>query len=153
VVHNETNALFLQDSAEWYENEREVGQAIGDFLRKHSLPRSDIFYTTKLKANDGFEASKRAIKKSLKDCGLGYIDLYLIHGPEGGRQMRIESWEACLWAKQEGLVKTVGISTFGVRHMQELKEWIKASPEREMPSIHQVISFYEIYENPELKSF
>lgn len=126
------------DSAAWYENEREVGKAISDFLRKHSLSRSDIFYTTKLKANDGFEASKRAIQKSLKACGLGYIDLYLIHGPEGGKQMRIESWDACLWAKREGLVKSVGISTFGVRHIEELKAWVEASPGREMPSIHQI---------------
>lgn len=92
-----------------------------------------MFYTTKLKYNSGFESAKKAFLKSLKDCGLGYIDLYLVHGPIGGRQMRKESWEACLWAKKEGLARSVGISTFGVRQMTELLEDVG-----EPPSVNQV---------------
>lgn len=79
-----------------------------------------MFYTTKLKLNNGYDAVRRSIKKSLDECGLGYIDLYLIHGPIGGPEARRESWRAICDAQKEGTLKSTGISTFGVRHMQEI---------------------------------
>ncbi|KAA1467134.1 aldo-keto reductase [Dentipellis sp. KUC8613] len=121
------------DSAEWYENERECGRAIQDFCAKTGTPRSEIFYTTKLKHNAGVAATKKAIKKSLAECGLGYIDLYLIHGPWGGPQARRDAWEAIVEAQKEGIVKSIGISTFGVRHMRELLE--TGLP---VPAVHQI---------------
>ncbi|EIN03970.1 aldo-keto reductase [Punctularia strigosozonata HHB-11173 SS5] len=108
------------DSAAWYENEREVGQAIQDFCSSTGTPRSAIFYTTKLKLNNGYANVRKAIDRSLSECGLEYIDLYLIHGPLGGPQMRKESWRACIDAKKEGKLRSIGISTFGVGHMKEL---------------------------------
>jgi hypothetical protein len=51
---------------------------------------------------------------------LGYIDLYLIHGPIGGPEARRESWRAICDAQKEGTLKSIGISTFGVRHMEEI---------------------------------
>ncbi|KAI3615724.1 aldo-keto [Moniliophthora roreri] len=71
----------LEDSAEWYENEQECGRAILDFCKRENIPRSEIFYTTKLKYNNGYENVKQSIERSIKLCGLDYIDLYLIHGP------------------------------------------------------------------------
>ncbi|KAL0578083.1 hypothetical protein V5O48_003901 [Marasmius crinis-equi] len=108
------------DSAEWYENERECGRAILDFCKQANIPRSEIFYTTKLKYNNGYNAVKRSIERSLELCGLGYIDLYLIHGPIGGPQARLDSWRAICEVQKSGKLKSIGISTFGVRHMQEL---------------------------------
>ncbi|KAG9315385.1 NADP-dependent oxidoreductase domain-containing protein [Chiua virens] len=84
------------------------------------LQRSDVFYTSKLKSNSGKTKATKAIDKSLRACGLGYIDLYLIHSPLGGQQMRRESWEAVVDAQKEGKLKSIGISNFGVRHMEEL---------------------------------
>ncbi|EGN99195.1 hypothetical protein SERLA73DRAFT_182073 [Serpula lacrymans var. lacrymans S7.3] len=108
------------DSAAWYENERECGQAILDFCKETGTPRSDIFFTTKLKLNNGYSRVTKSIQKSLDECGLGYIDLYLIHGPLGGPQARKESWQAICDAQKEGKLKSIGISTFGVGHMQEI---------------------------------
>ncbi|TFK50208.1 Aldo/keto reductase [Heliocybe sulcata] len=108
------------DSAEWYENERECGQAILDFCKDTSTPRSTIFYTTKLKSNSGYEATKRAIERSLKACGLGYMDLYLMHSPIGGPQAREEAWKAICEAQSEGKLKSAGVSCFGVRHLKEM---------------------------------
>jgi diketogulonate reductase-like aldo/keto reductase len=62
------------------------------------------------------------------------VDLYLIHGPIGGRQARKESWEACVAARKAGLARSVGISTFGVRQMQELL----ADVPGEIPAVNQV---------------
>ncbi|KAG7444722.1 Aldo/keto reductase [Guyanagaster necrorhizus] len=121
------------DSAEWYENERECGQAILDFCRKAQVPRSSVFFTTKLKMNRGYAQTKKAIKRSLDTCGLGYIDLYLIHGPLGGPQARKDSWRAICDTQKEGHLKSIGISTFGIRHIQDLLD-----EELPVPAVHQI---------------
>ncbi|PPQ95444.1 hypothetical protein CVT26_008463 [Gymnopilus dilepis] len=125
----------LIDSAAWYENEKEVGQAILDFCQSTGTPRSEIFYTTKLKENNGYDRTKLAIQRSLDICGLGYIDLYLIHGPLGGPHARKESWRAICDFKEEtgGLLKSIGISTFGIRHMKDILD--AGMP---IPAVHQI---------------
>ena len=110
----------IKDSAEWYENEHECGRAILDFCTESGVSRADIFFTTKLKHNAGFDATINAINRSLELCALDFIDLYLIHGPWGGPDARRQAWEACVAAQKAGKVKSIGISTFGMRHMQEL---------------------------------
>ncbi|KAF9048846.1 aldo-keto reductase [Panaeolus papilionaceus] len=125
----------LVDSAAWYENEHEVGEAILDFCKSSGTSRSDIFYTTKLKLNNGYANVKKAIQCSLEACKLGYIDLYLIHGPLGGPHARKESWRAiCDFQKENpGLLRSIGISTFGTRHIQELIDSGMA-----IPTVHQI---------------
>jgi diketogulonate reductase-like aldo/keto reductase len=86
-----------------------------------------------LKHNAGVDATNKAIDRSLELCGLGYIDLYLIHGPWGGPDARKQAWEACVAAQKAGKVKSIGISTFGMRHMQELFD--SGLP---LPAVHQV---------------
>jgi diketogulonate reductase-like aldo/keto reductase len=86
-----------------------------------------------LKHNAGVDATNQAIDRSLELCGLGYIDLYLIHGPWGGPDARQQAWEACVAAQKVGKVKSIGISTFGMRHMQELFD--SGLP---LPAVHQV---------------
>jgi diketogulonate reductase-like aldo/keto reductase len=121
------------DSAQMYGNEREVGSAIMAFLRKNpSLKREDIYYTTKLAINSGYSRSLKAIEQSLQRCGLGYIDLILIHSPYGGSQARKESWEALLEAQKKGWTKSVGVSNYGVRHLQEMLR------QGQRPTVNQV---------------
>ncbi|KAF8589912.1 Aldo/keto reductase [Ramaria rubella] len=126
----------LIDSAEWYENERPAGEGVRDFLaRNPAVPRADIFFETKLMYNRGKEAVKRALAKSLRDSGLEYIDLYLLHSPIGGKQMRRESWEAVVEAKKAGQIRSVGVSNFGVEHLKEIVEhW----PKEHWPSVNQL---------------
>ncbi|KAJ3516510.1 hypothetical protein NLJ89_g1082 [Agrocybe chaxingu] len=126
---------WATDSAAWYENEREVGQAILDFCRTSATPRGDVFYTTKLKLNNGYENVKKAIQRSLDACALGYIDLYLVHGPIGGPEARRESWRAiCDFQKEHpGLLRSIGISNFGIRHMKDIIE-----SDRPLPAVHQI---------------
>jgi len=131
-----TYLSLFKDSAEWYENERECGQAILDFCANHNIPRTSIFYTSKLKNNNGYERVRRAIDKSVKDCGLGYIDLYLVHGPIGGPRARMDSWKAICEAQKEGKIKSIGVSNFGVRHMKELVE--SDSVDLPIPAVNQV---------------
>ena len=50
-------------------------------------------------------------------CGLGYIDLYLLHSPYGGEAKRLECWRAVEDAIAEGEVKSGGVSNFGIKHV------------------------------------
>lgn len=77
--------------------------------------------------------STEAIQIAVDKCGLGYIDLYLIHTPEGGPTARRESWEAMCAARKEGKLKSIGISNFGVKHMEEFLD--AGLP---MPAVNQV---------------
>jgi diketogulonate reductase-like aldo/keto reductase len=99
-----------------------VGQAIRSFLvsdaNTDNLKREDIYFTTKLQTNSTYDAARKAIKQSLKLSGLGYIDLYLLHSPYGGKTARLESWRAVEDAIQDGEVKTGGVSNYGVKHVR-----------------------------------
>ncbi|KAF3929860.1 hypothetical protein ABW19_dt0205053 [Dactylella cylindrospora] len=129
------NILSSIDSAEWYANEAVCGRAIHGFLSSNpTLTRSSIFFTTKLQHNVSYSHTRAAIKKSLKECGLGYIDLYLIHAPYGGPKLREELYRGVLDAVDEGEVKGWGVSNYGVGHIQEL---IDKFPTR-LPLVNQI---------------
>src|SRR5687767_3856231 len=72
------------DCAQVYQNEREAGQGITAFLASdkntQGLTREDIFYTSKLASNStSYAQVRKDIKRSVDVCGLGYIDLFLLH--------------------------------------------------------------------------
>jgi diketogulonate reductase-like aldo/keto reductase len=106
------------DSAQMYRNEKQVGNSILDYLKAHpELKREDIHYTTKLASNSDYKRARQSISKSVKECGLGYIDLFLLHSPYGGKQTRLESWRAVEDAINDGEVKIGGVSNYGEKHV------------------------------------
>ncbi|KAL8993559.1 MAG: hypothetical protein Q9169_006255 [Polycauliona sp. 2 TL-2023] len=118
-----------------YRNEKEVGSTILKFLSNTpSLKRDDIHFTSKLQSNGSYDAARKAIKQSVKQCGLGYIDLFLLHSPYGGKTARLASWKAVEDAIADGEVKTGGVSNYGVKHLQELL----ASKPRVVPAVNQI---------------
>jgi diketogulonate reductase-like aldo/keto reductase len=105
----------LVDTARLYRNERDVGEV----LRESGLPRDQVFITTKLHNDDhGYQRAKRALDASLRDLGLDFVDLYLIHWPVEG--LRLESWRALEQALAAGKARAVGVSNFLPRHLDEL---------------------------------
>lgn len=112
------------DSAQWYANEKDVGKAIHDYINSPAnasgVKREDIFFTTKLRTNSNYETVRQSIKKSIKTCGLGYIDLFLLHSPYGGKEARLSSWRAVEDAIKDGEVKIGGVSNYGVKHLEEM---------------------------------
>lgn len=64
---------------------------------------------------------------------MGYIDLYLIHGPHGGPQARLDCWKAIIDAKAEGKLKSIGVSNFGIKHLQQIID-----AKVETPAVNQV---------------
>jgi len=108
------------DSAEWYGNEAEVGASIVKFIDNNKLgvDRKDIWFTTKLKTNSSYDETRLAINRSIRKSGLGYIDLYLLHSPNGGPEARAECWRAIEDAIEERQIKSGGVSNFGIKHVR-----------------------------------
>lgn len=98
-----------------YHNEKQAGQAILDFLSSDantdSLKREHIHFTSKLASNSAYDTARKAIRRSVKECGLGYIDLFLLHSPYGGKNARLESWRAVEDAIDDGDIKSGGVGT------------------------------------------
>ncbi|KAM0715381.1 hypothetical protein Q7P37_008879 [Cladosporium fusiforme] len=124
------------DSAQMYHNEREVGSTILTYLQQHpdELTREDIHYTSKLASNASYDAVRKSIKKSVQECGLGYIDLFLLHSPYGGKTARLESWKALEDAVDDGEVRIPGVSNYGEKHIAEL---LSSNP-RIKPAVNQI---------------
>ena len=128
-----------------YHNEKESGKAILDFLSSvdnvDSLERENIHFTSKLASNSSYDTARKAIKKSVKECGLGYIDLFLLHSPYGGKDARLESWRAVEDAIDDGEIKIGGVSNYGVKHVSNsfksishcLSKQCCPAPYREIP--------------------
>merc|ERR1712086_8432 len=118
----------LVDTAALYKNERDVGAAI----RASGKPREEVYVVTKL-WNDahGYEATVRACNASIERLGVDYIDLYLIHSPKCGKL--VETWDAMLQLQKDGLIRSIGVSNFGI----ECLEGLKASG-RPLPTVNQI---------------
>ena len=96
----------LIDTAAAYRNEEGVGAA----LKASGLKREELFITTKLWIDDTSESkATQAFEKSLKNLGLDYIDLYLIHQPYNDVY---GAWRAMSKLYKEGRIKAIGVSNF-----------------------------------------
>ena len=104
-----------------------MGQGIQKWLDEdpEKNNRADIFYTLKLwNSQCGYTEAKRAIKECLNEVkSLQYIDLLLIHSPLAGPKKRLETWKALQEAVDEGIVKSIGVLNYGVKHLEELLQW------------------------------
>lgn len=126
------------DSAQMYRNEKEVGKSILSWLTDEKsntemLKREDIFFTSKLASNSSYETARKSIKQSVKTSGLGYIDLFLLHSPYGGKTSRLASWKAVEDAIDDGEVRIGGVSNYGIKHLEELL----SSKPRILPAVNQ----------------
>jgi len=103
------------DTAEGYRNESSVGKAIKD----SGVKRENIFITTKLwNENQRQGTQYKAFEESLRQLGVDYIDLYLIHWPVKGKF--IETWKVFEKIYKEGRAKAVGVSNFHVHHLEDV---------------------------------
>lgn len=118
----------LFDTATIYGNEKEVGQAV----RESGVPREDMFLTTKVwNSEQGYESTLTACEASLRRLGTDYVDLYLIHWPAQHR--RLDTWRALLKLQGEGKARSIGVSNYTVRHLEEVRA---ASPV--LPAANQI---------------
>lgn len=115
------------DTAAGYMNESDVGKAVKD----SGIDRKEIFITSKLWLQDyGYENAKIGIENSLKNLGVDYIDLYLLHQPYGDY---LGSWKALEEAVAQGKIKSIGISNVTINLWNKFKDGMTI-----MPAVNQV---------------
>ncbi|CAH1795627.1 unnamed protein product [Owenia fusiformis] len=112
-----SNGYKMIDTAEMYKNEEGVGRG----LKKSGLKREDYFVVTKL-MTFGHQPATNAFKQSLKKLGLEFVDLYLIHTPRSSKAKILDSYRAMIELQKKGLIRSIGVSNFGVKHLEILKE-------------------------------
>lgn len=111
------NGYILLDTAQIYKNEADVGRG----LKKSGVKRSDVFVVTKIwNANHGYDATTASFTESLSKLETGHVDLCLIHSPLEGKN--VETYKALLDLKAKGLIRSVGVSNFGIEHLKGLKD-------------------------------
>lgn len=116
------------DSAQAYQNEKEMGDAI----KASGVSREEIFVTTKLAAEiKSYDEAVAAIDESLKKLGLEYIDLMIIHSPKPWAEFleddhyfqgNLEAWKALEEAYKAGKLKAIGLSNFEIEDVRNILE-------------------------------
>jgi diketogulonate reductase-like aldo/keto reductase len=99
------------DTAQAYGNEESVGQG----LRESGVPRGDVFITTKF-----FPARTdpvAEIERSLQRLGVDFVDLYIVHWPQGGPTW---AWPGMEKARELGYARSIGVSNFGADELRQV---------------------------------
>jgi 2,5-diketo-D-gluconate reductase A len=99
------------DTAQEYGNEESVGRAV----RESGLPREEVFITTKFWP--GASDPVAEAEESLSRLGLDYVDLYLVHWPQGGPT---RAWRGMERARERGYARSIGVSNYGVRDLERV---------------------------------
>jgi diketogulonate reductase-like aldo/keto reductase len=111
------------DTATRYQNQDAVGEA----LRRTDIPRDQVFVTTKLPPDAvGYEFE--TLRDSLKTLGTDYVDLWLMHWPPGG-SAGVTAWTQFIRAREEGLVRAIGVSNYQLRLLDDLHAETGVYPE------------------------
>lgn len=118
------------DTARRYENEKEVGRAV----KNSGIPRREIFLTSKLwKTELGYDKTMKSFDATLKDLGVNYLDLFLIHWPmpypgADWKPLVTESWKALEQLYEEGAVRAIGVCNFLPQHLLHLMKNANTMP-------------------------
>ncbi len=105
------------DTAAYYKNEKGIGNGI----RGSDVDRKELFVTTKLWNNrHGYDETFRAFDETMERLGLDYIDLYLIHWPVPTENKYVETWKAFIKLREEGRVKSIGVSNFLPEYLERI---------------------------------
>lgn len=124
----------MVDTAQMYQNEASVGEAIRD----SGIPREELWIQSKLTTDaHGYEQTLSAVRASIKKMGLAYLDCFLVHSPYGGKL--VETWDALLKLKEEGLLRSVGVSNYDVRHLTALADHGRPIPVMNQIEMHPMI--------------
>lgn len=116
IVSAVESGYRLIDTASVYKNEENVGRGIA----KCGIPRNELFVTTKVwNTAQRLGDIQGAFDRSLERLKLDYIDLYLIHWPVPG--CYLSTWKILEDIQRSGRARSIGVSNFEIRHLQELE--------------------------------
>lgn len=115
------------DTATRYQNELDVGVA----LSENSVSRQNVFVTTKVPP-DHVGRQRQTLSESLAALGVDYLDLWLIHWPPEGDGL-LTSWQSLIAARDDGLVRDIGVSNYSLDQIDRLSEVTGV-----MPAVNQI---------------
>ncbi|MFF9110570.1 aldo/keto reductase [Streptomyces sp. NPDC014805] len=134
----------LVDTAANYGNETGVGRG----LAGSGVPREEVVVTTKLPGrHHGYEETLASFEESRRRLGVEYVDLYLIHWPNPRVDKYVDSWRAMIKLRDDGLVRSIGVSNFTPEHVRRLEKETGV-----LPSVNQ-IELHPLFPQPELRRF
>jgi 2,5-diketo-D-gluconate reductase A len=134
----------LLDTATNYRNETGVGRGVA----AAGVPREEILVTTKLPGrHHGYEETLASFEESRARLGLEYVDLYLIHWPLPRVDKFVDSWKAMIKLREDGLVRSIGVSNFTAAHIERLEKETGV-----LPSVNQ-IELHPLFPQDELRAF
>ncbi|PQJ32097.1 aldehyde oxidoreductase [Nonlabens arenilitoris] len=152
------------DCAAIYGNEKEIGEAFNEVFSKGEIKREDVWITSKLWNNAHLPQDvEPAMKQTLNDLQLDYLDLYLIHwpvafkpdvqSPEGPEDYLTpqeapisETWKAMSQLKEKGLAKHIGVSNFSKQKLEELIANTGEIPEMNQVELHPLLQQNDLFE-------
>ncbi|MFD7749969.1 aldo/keto reductase [Streptomyces sp. NPDC059698] len=120
----------LIDTAFAYGNETGVGRGVA----RSGVPREEIRLTTKVPGrHHGYEETLASFEESRARLGVEYVDLYLIHWPLPRTDRYVDTWKAMIRLREEGLVRSIGVSNFTAAHLERLQRETGV-----LPSVNQI---------------
>jgi 2,5-diketo-D-gluconate reductase A len=123
----------LLDTAVNYRNESEVGEAV----RHCGVPRDELVVTSKIPGrHHGYDEAVASTKESLARLGLDHLDLHLIHWPNPGVGRYAEAWRALVDLREQGLVRSIGVSNFTEAHLNRIIEETGVTPAVNQLELH-----------------
>ncbi|MDX3244973.1 aldo/keto reductase [Streptomyces sp. ME18-1-4] len=134
----------LLDTATNYRNESGVGRGVA----RSGVAREEIVVTTKLPGrHHGYEETLASFEESRQRLGLAYLDLYLIHWPLPRVDKYVDSWRAMIKLREDGLVRSIGVSNFTAEHIERLEKETGV-----LPSVNQ-IELHPLFPQDALRAF
>eukprot|EP00466_Bigelowiella_natans_P011960 jgi/Bigna1/81328/fgenesh1_pg.79_\ len=114
------------DTAQGYQNEKEVGRAMKD----SGLQRGEIFLSTKLSNYEDYGEGRVffALEQQLRQLDTTYVDLYMLHGPNPEQSLNLVAWKQMEVILRQGLARAIGLSNFGIEAVQELMKQGSVKP-------------------------
>ena len=144
VAHALETGYRLIDTAAAYGNE----PGVRDAVQASGLDREEVFITTKLANGDqGRDQARRAFQQSLEKLGVDYVDLYLIHWPIPSQDLYLETWETLCSLREEGHVRSIGVSNFKPPHLDRIVDATGV-----VPAVNQV-ELHPRLQQPELRCY
>eukprot|EP01133_Synstelium_polycarpum_P003722 gene3722-4291_t len=142
------------DTAVAYQNEEAIGYALKGLFGSGLVKREDLFIVSKAATKEhGYDNALQAYDNSLKRLGLDYLDCYLIHWPgvagidhasPENSALRKETWRAFEKLYADKKVRSIGVSNYTVKHLEELFQHATVKPHVNQVECHPFLQQREL---------